>query len=178
MWISESLHTVTKKDTQCKIIRSNTDPRQSRLVSCLHSRPPHAPSPSGQLQLVMWRLDGTLAGSIPRQRRARSACNMYEQSVGVARCSREPPTPPTTSWLSVSSNRVLTGVTMNVPWHLPRRWCQHRTHSTSKSPGMEVRVENNGDSLRKRLARVETFTCIGVQRRMYSRRKCWDAAGR
>ena len=33
----------------------------------------------------MWRLDGTLAGSIPRQRRARSACDMYERPVGVAR---------------------------------------------------------------------------------------------
>jgi hypothetical protein len=42
----------------------------------------------------MWRLDITLAGSIPRQRKARSACNMYERPVGVARCSREPPTPP------------------------------------------------------------------------------------
>jgi len=46
------------------------------------------------------------------------------------------------------------------------------------SPWIKVCVDNNGDSLRKRLARVETLTCIGVQRRMYSRRKCWDAGGR
>jgi hypothetical protein len=79
--------------------------------------------------------------------------------------------PPTTSSLSVSSNRVVTGVTMMLPWHLPRRWCQHRTHSTSRCSDIVVRVDNNGDSLRKRLARIETLTCIGVQRRMYSRRK-------
>jgi len=68
MWISELLHTVTKKDTLA--VRNppiNANPRRTRIVSYLQWRPPQAPFPSGPLQLVMWRLDGTLASSTPRQ---------------------------------------------------------------------------------------------------------------
>jgi len=52
MWISESLYnSVPKKETLCKIIRSNADPRRTWLVCCPQRRPTLASSPSGLLQL-------------------------------------------------------------------------------------------------------------------------------
>jgi len=97
-------HTVTKKETQREIIRSNANPWRPRLVSHLQWRPPHTPSPSGPIQLVMWQLfwSGTsylLARFPNKEEHGQPATCMRGRSGKVlARAS-----PPTISSVSVSS---------------------------------------------------------------------------